>query len=73
MFVVFLIHFQQAHVFFYLSSFLLRLINLVLKSVFVTKFACVGLNSAFLLSSFNSAPFIKSAVSDLFTKFLLFI
>ena len=39
MFVVFKIHFQQVKVLFYFSHFLLRLGSLVLKPVFVTKFA----------------------------------
>ena len=43
MFVIFLVHSEQVNVFLFELIFLLRLISLVSKSVFVTKFACANL------------------------------
>ena len=44
MFLIFSIHFQQVHAFVLLEFiFVLRLISLVSRSVFVTKFACANL------------------------------
>ena len=48
MLLVLLIHFQQVNVFFLFELiFLLRLMSLVSKSLFITKFACANLAANF--------------------------
>ena len=59
MFVVFLIHFQRVHFVLFKLLFLLMLINLVSKTVFVTKFACANLAAKLFAPNLSNSEVVK--------------